>query len=105
LKELYDPIEVRMAQLDKQLPQLQAEIDYLKIQHLSADTVLQEARNLYDHWPKLPFEERRSIIEIITNQIIIGKEDISLSLSYVPNSFFLPENGNKQRGFRDSWMQ
>jgi site-specific DNA recombinase len=102
LKELYDPLEERLSALEKQVPQLQSEIDFLKIQHLSADKVLQEARNLYDHWPNLPFEEKRSIVEIITNHIIVGKGDIALNLSYIPNYLFLPEDGNMQRAFRDS---
>ena len=101
-KEYYEPIEERLAQLERQLPELEAEIDFLKIQYLSSDTVLREAKDLYDRWPQLPFEEKRSIVELITEQIVIGKEDINIKLSYVPHSQSLLNAGNKQRNFRGS---
>ncbi len=81
-KEFYDPIDERLLQLEKQLPELEAQIDFLKIQLLSSDTVLREAKDLYDRWLELPFEEKRSIIEMITEEIVIGKEDINIRLSY-----------------------
>jgi site-specific DNA recombinase len=83
-QEYYKPIEERLAQLEKQIPELEAEIDFIKIQYLSSETVLQEARNLYDQWEDLPFEEKRTIVETITESIQIGKEDIEINLSYLP---------------------
>lgn len=82
--EHYRPMEERLAQIMEGLPELEAEVDFLKIQHLSSETVLDEAKNLYNSWPTLPLEEKRTIVEIITEKIIIGKEDISFSLSYLP---------------------
>lgn len=101
-KEFYDPIDERLLQLEKQLPELEAEIDFLKIQHLSSDTVLREAKDLYDRWVDLPFEEKRSIIEMITEQIIIDKTDINIKLSYLPHTPSFQNSGNKQRNFRGS---
>ncbi len=101
-KEFYDPTEERLAQLEKQLPELEAEIDFLKIQYMSSDTVLREAKDLYDRWPELPFEERRGIVELITIHIIINKTDINIKLSYHPNTFSFPNAGNRQRNFMDS---
>lgn len=65
-KELYTPLEEQMQQIETQLPELEAEVDFLKIQYLSAGTVLQEAKDLYNNWDQLPFPERRSIVETIT---------------------------------------
>lgn len=97
-QEYYKPLEERITQLEKQLPILQAEIDFLRIQQLSSDTVLQEARNLYEQWPQLPFEEKRNIVETITESIVIDKHDISISFSYLPAPL-LQNGGNKQRNF------
>jgi site-specific DNA recombinase len=105
LKEVCAPIDERLKQLNELLPKLQGEIDFLKIQHLSADTVLLEARNLYDRWPSLPFAEKRSIIEVITNEIVIGKEEISLKLSYIPEFVSLPGGGMMQQSHMDSWKR
>lgn len=103
-QEFYNPIEIRLAQLEEKIPEIQAEIDFLKIQFLSSDTVLQEARNLYDQWATLPFEQKRSIIETITESIVIGKEDIAIELSYLPAPL-LQNAGNGQHNSRDSLMR
>lgn len=98
----YKPLEERFLQLEQQLPELEAEVDFLKIQYLSSDTVLQEAKNLYERWPTLPFEEKRNIIEVITDNITIGKSDINISLSYLPSPhtpYPFQNGGNKQRGY------
>jgi site-specific DNA recombinase len=47
------PLEGRAKQLNDQLPQLQAELDFLKVNFISSDEVLAEARDLYSHWPAL----------------------------------------------------
>ena len=44
-----------------------------------------EATELYQHWPGLEPEEKRQIVEAITEKIVVGKEAISVSLYYVPS--------------------
>ena len=87
------PLEERLAQLEAQLPQIQAVADAIKVQHLSSDSIMAEAKGLYQRWPTMPFEERRSIIEIITEHIIIGQEDVSIKLSYLPTPSFILNGG------------
>lgn len=82
--EVYQPLEERLLQIDNQLPEIQAELDFLKIQHLSSDVVLNDAKDLYTKWPDLAFEEKRTIVEVITDSITVGKEDISFKLAYLP---------------------
>lgn len=103
-QEYYQPLEERLSQLEAQIPELEAEIDFLKIQFLSSDTILQDARNLYDQWPTLPFEEKRNIVETITEQIVIDKQDITIDFSYLPAPL-LQNAGNKERNFRGSWRR
>ena len=70
-----------------ELPKLEAEIDAMKINGLSADEVLSEANQLYARWPKLPVEDKRKIVEGILEKAIIGPGDqIELTLSYLPTS-------------------
>jgi site-specific DNA recombinase len=95
----YKPDEERYTQIQNQLPELQAEIDFLKIQYLSSDTVLQEARNLYERWPVIPTEEKRSIVEVITEHITIGREDISIKLSYIPTIPIIQNAGKSERNY------
>lgn len=91
----YKPLEQQYHQLDAQLPELEAGVDFLKIQALSSDTVLEEAKDLYNGWNKLEFDEKRAVIETITEKITIGKQDITVALAYmpVPKNFFMQNEG------------
>lgn len=80
------PIEERQNQLGDEIPRLQGEIDFLRINYLSSAEVVSEAQTLYSTWPSLPFEEKRRVIENITEKIIVGDGNISLSLCYLPSS-------------------
>jgi hypothetical protein len=57
-----------------------------EIQYLSSDQILQDARDLYARWPDLPYENKRSIVENITEQITIGKDEVSIDLAYLPST-------------------
>lgn len=80
----YQPLEERWNQLEDEIPRLQAQIDFLKINYLSTDRVLGEARSLYSEWPDLNFEERRQIVESITEEIKVGDGDIEITFCYLP---------------------
>lgn len=96
----FRPLEERVRQIEDQIPELQGEIDFLKIQLLSSDRILIEAKDLYSRWPQLAKEEKRKIVENITETITIGKEDISINLSYLPS---LSENvAKRERNHTDS---
>ncbi|MBI2842153.1 MAG: recombinase family protein [Armatimonadetes bacterium] len=82
----YKPLEERLAQIEDQIPEVQAEIDFLKIQYLSSDEILHEARDLYARWPDLTYEHKRQIIESITQSIIIDKDEVIINLAYLPSS-------------------
>jgi len=88
----YKPLEDRVAQLDVQLPQLEAEIDVRSIQLLSGDTVITEAKTLVDEWQSMNMEQKRAIVETITTNIEVGKEDITITLAYAPPVPRNPEN-------------
>jgi site-specific DNA recombinase len=85
--DLYKPLEECLKQLQTELPKLEAEFDYLKINSVSSNEVLSEARKLYSQWPQLPVEEKRSVVESILEKVTIGPGDaIELNLSYLPSS-------------------
>lgn len=80
------PLEERVRQIDDQIPEIQGEIDFLKIQLMSSDKVLVDAQDLYSRWSQLARDEKRKIIESITENISVGKEDIAINLCYLPSS-------------------
>ena len=73
----------------------QAEVDLLKIDHLSADHVVSEARDLYSRWPRLEREEKHRIIESITEKIVIGRGEIDITLCHLPTSEELTKEQRK----------
>jgi site-specific DNA recombinase len=85
--DIYKPLEQRLTQLQTELPRLEAEIDAMKINTVSADEVLSEATELYTRWPQLPVENKRKIVEGILEKAVIGPGDeIELTLAYLPTS-------------------
>ncbi len=79
------PIEERLEAVKGQIPDLQGEIDFLKIKSLSSDEVFSQAQSLYTNWPNLVFDEKRRIVEGITDKISIGNDEVNLSLAYMPS--------------------
>jgi site-specific DNA recombinase len=71
---------------------LEAKVDFLKVNKLSADDVLHEATTLYDRWPKLPFEDKRKIVEALIEKITIGGDEIDITFSHLPSSEELCKN-------------
>ena len=96
--EFYKPAEVKLNQLTAALPKLQAEVDVLKVNNLSADEVLSEAQTLYEQWPKLPTDDKRKIAESIIEKLVIGDGEIDITLSYLPSSEQLTKSQQQLRG-------
>jgi len=84
--DFYKPAEERLNQLSAGLPKLQAEVDFLKVNQLSADDILHEANTLYARWPKLPLDDKRKIAESLVEKITIGDKEIDITFSYLPTS-------------------
>ncbi|HVX65137.1 MAG TPA: hypothetical protein VHA11_00970, partial [Bryobacteraceae bacterium] len=94
-------LEARLKQIETELPAAQGQLDFLKIQYLSSDQILSEARDLYSRWGDLEYAEKRKIVENITEKISVGRGEISIDLCYLPPASELV--AEKQRNFTDSW--
>lgn len=84
--DFYKPAEERLNQLIAELPKLEADVDLLKVNKLSADDVLHEANSMYDRWPKLPTPAKRQVVEALIEKIVIGDGEIDLTFSHLPSS-------------------
>lgn len=82
----YKPLEERLRQLEDRIPELQGELDFLRIQRISSDEILSEAKDLSSRWPSLDRAEKRRIIEQITDRITVGKDEVAIDLVYLPSS-------------------
>ena len=90
--QFYTPTEERLNQLLAELPKLEAEVAHLKVTDVSVEEVTTEANRLYTKWPELPLETKRGILESIVEKITVGKDEIDLTLSYLPSSEELVKN-------------
>jgi len=84
--QFYKPAEERLNQLQAQLPKLQAEVDFLKVNKLSADEVLREAATLHARWPGLTADDKRKIAEALVEKVVIGDNEIDITWSWRPTS-------------------
>lgn len=96
---VYWPAENRLRQLEQTVPELEAEIDVRTIQMLNSTKILSDAKAVYDRWKEVPFEERRAVVEIATNDIVIGKDEIIIDVGYSPN---FSNDGKRQHENRGS---
>jgi site-specific DNA recombinase len=81
----YKPLEERLGGLEDQIPKLQAELDFLRIQTLSRDELIANAQSLFDRWTDLLPEEKLQIVESVVERITIGKGEVAIDLSYSPS--------------------
>lgn len=98
-----NPLEERLKAMDDELPKLQAELDFLRIQNVSRDEIISEAQDLYGRWTDLLPEEKRQIIENVVERITIGKDSVAIDLSYAPSPSEIARK--RQRGHRGSSHQ
>jgi site-specific DNA recombinase len=79
------PLSERRAQLEDELPRLQARLDAFRIGSISEATAIDEARDLATRWDEMTQEEKRQIVEAITDRIIVGRDDVEIRLLYLPS--------------------
>ena len=99
----YNPPFEQLKQIQAQIPLIEGEMLALKQNEESSKYLFSEAQNLYNKWDKLSRDEKRNIIESITDSIIIDNEDIIINLKYLmPPTSISPTDG--QHNFMDSWL-
>lgn len=97
----HEPLYAQLIQLQESQISAHGELDLLNVQVASREEVLSDARNLFDRWADLSQEEKRNIIEVIVDEIIVGDSEIEISLAYLTPS---QENlTHSQRNYRGSW--
>jgi len=91
-RDLYAPAEERLNQLQTELPKIEAEVDFLRVNKLSADDVVHESVTLHERWPDMAPDDKRKIVEALIEKIVIGEKDIDITYSYLPSSEELCKN-------------
>lgn len=100
-KHHYNPLFEQLQQIRIQIPHIEGEVLALRQNEESSKYLFSEAQNLYSKWHTYSKDEKRNIIESITDSIIVDIEDIEINLKYlIPPSPLNPTDG--QRNFTDS---
>lgn len=70
----------QLKKLERTIPTLESEIKILKEHAKSSDYILNEAKSLYENWNTLTNEQKRNVVKTITQNIIVGDQEIYINL-------------------------
>ncbi|MCU1295699.1 MAG: Site-specific recombinase, partial [Bryobacterales bacterium] len=99
-KERYQPLDARKKQIEEELPRLEAELSLIKIDGLSQEEIMREALNLHGRWETMAGNERRQLVELLIRTIVVGRDEVTFNICYIPR---IEELTERQRTVRDSW--
>lgn len=94
----FRPIEERQKQLEEELPRLQAEIDFLRVNSFSSDQVMSDAVYLQESWPNLERAEKRKIVESLQTRSSSPKTRFIIDLCSLPSSKESHKKGLERKG-------
>ena len=97
--ERYQPLDERKKQIEAEIPKAEADLSLLKIDGLSSEYIMEEARDIHACWPNMNTDERRRIVETLVKRITVGGDEIDISLCYLPT---FREMTNRQHMLRGS---
>ncbi len=89
----YMPIQERLNQKEEELAIIQSDVDFMKIQVINNNEAISKSQNVYENWGTYNDEDKRFIIESITNKIIVNKTEIEITLNNLNASPKFTENG------------
>lgn len=96
--EYHEPLYKELELVKKEVVSLEMEIKNLEIQQDSVNIVFDDALSLYNNWSLFDRDQKRRLVEMITDKIIIGKDDqIHIKLyRLMPDSHFSELGTNGQ---------
>ena len=86
------PLEERLAQITEEIPKRESELDLIKIDNLAVHSVLDQSTALSERWDQMSSEEQFSMVESITDSIIVKEREIAINFHYLP---FFQNSDNK----------
>ncbi len=97
-KELETNASTKIKAIETGISKLESELASLKEIGRSSEEVVASARDLYGHWEMLSFDQKASIIQSITDDIVVGDRDIAINLHYVPSPQDAGNRGTERVG-------
>jgi site-specific DNA recombinase len=100
----YAPLDERLSQINSDIATLQATLDAGRIARLNQDYMISEARTLHTRWPSLSLGQKRDIVQAITDEIVVGPDEIDIRLQYLPELGTPVDKGTDEVGSPDGWL-
>ncbi len=100
----YRPLEERQRQIDTEVMDLQVQVDVGRITKVNQDHLIGETRALHSRWPSFSHDKKRDIIQTITTEIVVGKEEINIRLEHLPMPGKPVDGGTYQVGSPLGWL-
>lgn len=98
-KSFYQPHKDKVIELQKKIEELQHSKHSLELNPVSFDESIVEAQDLYENFNSLSNKAKRSIIETITDEIVVGFDEIEIKLKYFsPNHKLVFDHQHMLRG-------
>ena len=91
----YSPLEERLSQLEDEIPRLEGDLDFLRMGLLDIDELGSTGAEFVKQLGELEGEDKRALVESLTTQIVVGKEDVTIRLVHMP--FRLQDMTTSQR--------
>ena len=95
----HKPLVERRDQIEDELPRLQAELDVMRISTMAESAIVSEAIDFASGWDRFTPEGKRQLVELITDRIVIGKEEVEVNLQYLPAAVKSGGKATRPQGF------
>ena len=93
-KELSEPLDTRKAQIETEIPRIQAEVDVAQVDGLSVEQIAAKGRDWHASWPNMNPQEQRTLAESLVKGVVIAKDEILWDLCPLPS---FKDMTNRQR--------
>ncbi len=100
-REQLNDIQMRKAQIEERIPEIEAEISFHQVSEKGKDYLLTQATTLYSLWDSLEYESQTEIIKELVQSIKVTKDELIFEFYYLPE---LMEFCNSDRNFRGSLL-
>lgn len=95
----YKPLEEQYLSILDRIPILESEIDQIRVTYNSTDYFAEETKNLFSSWETFEEERKRQVIELLTDSIIVHKDEVEINLHFVPNIMNTEKMATNDQGF------
>lgn len=102
----YNSLKQQKQEIEDEMPRLEGEIDYMKMQQIGKRQLLDSATRLSTIWDTISPPDKGKLIREIVSEIVVGEDSLHFELFYLPELMPGPSSlGKGNRNFMGSSPQ